>query len=455
MRLVDEGRPERLVLAGADGWGGVELPAARSHRPARTRRRRDASRPLRACPMRRLPVALGGLRARRRRGARRRLPRRVLGLPGAARGRRARGRLLRPDLRRLDRRRAARGARRGQRPVAAPPLTWEAAARALSTCGGSSPREHAQLVLVDARHRRPRHGRATRRTRQPAARAARRGAGPHVRVRACATRPRCPTTCRSRFAGCAAAGRVAVPADPVRASRASPAARGATWCTSSTSSPRACRCPSVVTVHDLSFARRPELCTRRDRMLLGRFVPGSRAPRPAGDRGVGVHARRSARSLRRSTPRARRRDPERRRGALRPDLDAAEASRGTFGLERAVRAVRRRAAAAQERAHAGRGVRPARGTPSRARARRRRPRRPRERCATRGPRALGLERARAIRSATSTEAACPGSTAPPSCSPSRRCTRGSAYRRSRRWPAGRPSAPAPRRGSARRSATPG
>jgi glycosyltransferase involved in cell wall biosynthesis len=27
MRLVDEGRPERLVLAGADGWGGVELPA--------------------------------------------------------------------------------------------------------------------------------------------------------------------------------------------------------------------------------------------------------------------------------------------------------------------------------------------------------------------------------------------------------------------------------------------
>ena len=26
-RLVREGRPERLVLAGADGWGGVELPA--------------------------------------------------------------------------------------------------------------------------------------------------------------------------------------------------------------------------------------------------------------------------------------------------------------------------------------------------------------------------------------------------------------------------------------------
>jgi glycosyltransferase involved in cell wall biosynthesis len=33
--------------------------------------------------------------------------------------------------------------------------------------------------------------------------------------------------------------------------------------------------PSVVTVHDLSFTRRPELFTLRDRMLLGRLVPGS------------------------------------------------------------------------------------------------------------------------------------------------------------------------------------
>jgi glycosyltransferase involved in cell wall biosynthesis len=33
--------------------------------------------------------------------------------------------------------------------------------------------------------------------------------------------------------------------------------------------------PTVVTVHDLSFTRRPELFGRRDRMLLGGLVPGS------------------------------------------------------------------------------------------------------------------------------------------------------------------------------------
>ena len=35
------------------------------------------------------------------------------------------------------------------------------------------------------------------------------------------------------------------------------------------------RCPAVVTVHDLSFLRRPELFSRRDRLLLGRGVPPS------------------------------------------------------------------------------------------------------------------------------------------------------------------------------------
>ena len=34
-------------------------------------------------------------------------------------------------------------------------------------------------------------------------------------------------------------------------------------------------CPAVVTVHDVSFARAPELFSRRDRMLLGGFVGGS------------------------------------------------------------------------------------------------------------------------------------------------------------------------------------
>ena len=34
-------------------------------------------------------------------------------------------------------------------------------------------------------------------------------------------------------------------------------------------------CPAVVTVHDLSFLRRPELFGRRDRLLLGRGVPPS------------------------------------------------------------------------------------------------------------------------------------------------------------------------------------
>jgi glycosyltransferase involved in cell wall biosynthesis len=34
-------------------------------------------------------------------------------------------------------------------------------------------------------------------------------------------------------------------------------------------------CPAVVTVHDLSFARAPELLRTRDRLLFRRFVPGS------------------------------------------------------------------------------------------------------------------------------------------------------------------------------------
>lgn len=39
--------------------------------------------------------------------------------------------------------------------------------------------------------------------------------------------------------------------------------------------PPACPCPSVVTVHDVSFAVRPEFFTLRDRIFLGTLVPAS------------------------------------------------------------------------------------------------------------------------------------------------------------------------------------
>ena len=225
MRLVDEGRPERLVLAGADGWGGVELPGARSHHPARTRRRRHAPRPLRACPMRRLPVTLGGLRARRRRGARHRLPRRVLGPSRAARGRRLRRRLLRPRAR--SSRSPTRCARAldGERPAPRRALTWEAAARRSSRCGGSSPREQARSSCSSTRTPSAGHGRAMRRTRSTSC------ASCPSRLRTCAFAASLrdpaamPDDVPQSVRRLALPVAVAVPAHPVRASAPRPPRR--------------------------------------------------------------------------------------------------------------------------------------------------------------------------------------------------------------------------------------
>ena len=177
------------------------------------------------------------------------------------------------------------------------------------------------------------------------------------------------------------------------------------------------------------------------------------APRIARDRSVGLHAAGSARSLRaRARPRGH--DPQRRCRAL-PSRSEGSSRDARDARPRApVRAVRRRAPAAQERGHAGRGVRPATRAPGRrAGARRRRSGRSRRRCAT----ACGHSGSATAcdSSATCPRTRFPGSTAPRSCSRSRPCTRDSGYPRSRRWRVALPSAPARRRRSARWSATPG
>ena len=346
-----------------------------------------------------------------------------------------------------------RAALDGPRPSPRRPFTWESAARALSTSGGSS-RERPPLVLVDA----DTIGRARTGDEAYTVDLLRElpGAAPDLRSPArCATRRRCPTTCR-RGAPARAARRLAVPAHSVRASRAWRAGAARPSCTSSTSSRRACRCPAVVTVHDLSFARRPELFTRRDRLLLGRLVPGSlrRARRviavseftrgelldrygldPASVVAIpnGVGRALPPRSPRPRPRRARRFGLERPFvlfvGALQPRKNAVTPGRR---LRPRCAGIRRR----------------------RARARRRRSRRLGE-VRDRVPRALGLGGACASLGHVVRGARFPGSTAPPSCSRSRRCTRASGCRRSRRWPAARRSAPARRRGSARPSATRG
>ena len=195
--------------------------------------------------------------------------------------------------------------------------------------------------------------------------------------------------------------------------------------------------PTVVTVHDLSFTRRPELFGLRDRMLLGGLVPGS--------------VRRARRVIAVS---------EFTRGDL---IDR-------YGLDPAhVVAIRERRVAALPPRSRGGGGRAQRGSRSsarscsssarcsRARTRRRCSRRSRACEVTTtsswcspGATAAGSPRC-ASASAISRLGArvrllghvagggrCPGSTPPPSCSRSRRCTRGSGFLRSRRWRAARP-----------------
>ena len=189
--------------------------------------------------------------------------------------------------------------------------------------------------------------------------------------------------------------------------------------------------PAVVTVHDLSFTRRPELFRLRDRMLLGGLGARLAAARPARDRRLGVHARGPDRSLR-ARPRACRRHPKRRRRALparsrrpRPRRVRGSAWNGRSCSSSArcsrARTPRRcsrpsRACEATTMSSSCSPAATAAGSP---------------RCASAS--ASSLSATACACSGTSPRRRCPASTRPPSCSPSRRCTRGSGCRRSRRW----------------------
>ena len=124
-----------------------------------------------------------------------------------------------------------------------------------------------------------------------------------------------------------------------------------------------------MTVHDVSYARAPELFSRRDRSLL-RFVRGSvrRAARV-----IAVSEFTRADVMRPLRPRSRQggRDPERRGHGV-PAAGRRKGARARALRHRPpVHALRRRAAAAQERAARDRGVRAADRSRHGLRARRR------------------------------------------------------------------------------------
>ncbi|MDX6564726.1 MAG: hypothetical protein QOE10_388 [Gaiellales bacterium] len=97
--------------------------------------------------------------------------------------------------------------------------------------------------------------------------------------------------------------------------------------------PPAARIPAVVTVHDLSFTRRPELFSRRDRLLLGGLVPGSvrRARRVIA---VSEFTRGDLIDRYRLDPERVVAIPNGVAARFRPDRDAASEARTTFSLER-------------------------------------------------------------------------------------------------------------------------
>ena len=145
---------------------------------------------------------------------------------------------------------------------------------------------------------------------------------------------------------------------------------------------RACRCPVVVTVHDVSYARAPELLLEA-RPHAPSLVRGS-VRRAARVIAVSEFTRGDVMRPLRPRPPQGRRDPERRQSAFRPPAPTRRpASRERFGIRRPVRALRRSAAAAQERPARDRGLRPADRSRHRLRARRRRRRSRRQ---TRRPR---------------------------------------------------------------------
>jgi glycosyltransferase involved in cell wall biosynthesis len=97
--------------------------------------------------------------------------------------------------------------------------------------------------------------------------------------------------------------------------------------------PAPARIPAVVTVHDLSFTRRPELFSRRDRMLLGGLVPGSvrRARRVIA---VSEFTRGDLIDRYRLAPERVVAIPNGVASRFRPDREAASEARVTFALER-------------------------------------------------------------------------------------------------------------------------
>ena len=119
--LRAEGLPHRLVIAGEDAGEAAalrELAGRRAARAAGLRRRRPTRRADARRRVPRAPVAVRGVRHRRRRGAGARGAGGGGARHGAPRGRRRRGGVLRPARRGGDRVRGARGARRARRPRA-------------------------------------------------------------------------------------------------------------------------------------------------------------------------------------------------------------------------------------------------------------------------------------------------------------------------------------------------
>ena len=190
--------------------------------------------------------------------------------------------------------------------------------------------------------------------------------------------------------------------------------------------------PAVVTIHDLSFEREPELMSRKDRAVFRRVVP--HAARNA--RRVLTVSERTKRDLRRALRAAAgqgRGDAERRRSCLHAKQQC---------VARSIRARGRCGAAAEEPVGRGRGC-----DRSRAPARRRRADQGR---VGRGRAALHGEPTCAATSPRTSSSSCTGA---PRASSSPRGTRGSACLCWRRWRAARPSSPSTSRRCARWPAT--
>ncbi len=357
MRLVDEGRPERLVLAGADGWGGVELPArARIVQLGRVddSTLRDLYAHARCVAYPSLWEGFGLVAGEAL----------ATGCPVVCSDIPALREVAGTDAAYCDPTSvesiadALRTALDGERPAPRRALTWEAAAQvARRGVAGARPVSRRKLVLVDA----DTVGRARTGDEAYTINLLRelpvRGAGHHVRGKP--PRPRRDARRRPAVGSQAGApGRVSVPAHPVRASAPRPPRRRVAAAHAVLRRPAA----SAAVRRD---GARPELHAA-PRALHGCVIAccsadSCRAPCAVPDRVIAVSEFTRGDLLDRYGL-----DPERVvaipngvAARFHPDLKAAAEARASARPRASVRAVRRRAAAAQERAHARRGVRPA------------------------------------------------------------------------------------------------